>query len=161
MVSWTRYGRAYPAIRLIVPGLSFCLVTDGSIRNPPLAIANPGPCTITRPMLVRPQTGYGMVFRQANTGPHSLKDCPGAEGLPPGGAAPAPQRYPGLSEDAVDEPVGPPGRYRQGTDGLSGVVPALQVGRQLVAVFSRDAGAFSEGRGFGHLLPPVRFSTHC
>ena len=32
-----RYGRAYLAMRLTMPGLSFCLVMFGSLANPRMA----------------------------------------------------------------------------------------------------------------------------
>src|SRR5580700_346190 len=134
-------------MRLIVPGLSFCLVTVGSMRNP-RDIANPGPCAIIYPMVVRGANDSGTVSRQANTPP------PGGRTLLPGGAAPAAQGHAGLGQDAVDEPVRPAGRGRQGTDGLAGVVAVPQVGRQPAAVFPGHPGAFSEGCRFGHLYLP-------
>src|SRR6185437_3417763 len=136
-------------IRLIVPGLSFCLVTDGSMRNPPRTPMNPGPCTITWPMVVRRATRYGTVSRRANRPPR-----PGGGASLPGGAAPAAQGHAGLGEDAVDEPVGPAGRGGQGADGLARVVAVLEVGRQLAAVFPGYPGAFSQRRRFGHLYLP-------
>src|ERR1700733_2399857 len=127
-------------MRLIVPGLSFCLVTDGSMRNPR---AIPGPCTIIYPIVVPGPGSYVTVFPQANGS--------ASPALLPGGTAPAAQGHAGLGEDAVDEPVRPPGRGRQGADGLAGVVAALQVTRELAAVFPGHPGALSQRCRFGHL----------
>jgi len=48
-----RYGRAYDAILRMVPGLSFCLVMEGSIRNPRIMTM------FGRPYMIRETPGGG------------------------------------------------------------------------------------------------------
>src|ERR1700722_5264120 len=155
IVSWTRWGRAEPAILLIVPGLSFCLVTDGSMRNP-RAIIMPGPCTIPA-SLVRPASGLPLVIRpRAKVGPgrksaQAVRRRLLGDRSPLGGAAPAPEGDTHLGQDAVNESVGTPGLGGQRADRLPRLVPPGQAGGELAAVRPGHPGTSFEVLGHVYL----------
>src|SRR5215469_1939735 len=125
-------------MRRTVPGLSFCLVTEGSIRNP----WPTGPWKATLPYMIL-TTYFGV--RRFPTG-----FLPGANELArhwprPRRPAPASQDHPLLGEHPVNEPVGPPGGQGQCPDGLARVVAALEVARHLGSIGPRHPGALPKG----------------
>src|SRR5690606_35450306 len=71
--------------------------------------------------------------------------------LAPGRAAATAQVDAGLGQNPMDETVGAAGGGCQGADALAGVVPLLQVRRQLVALGTGHAVALLQGLGHEYL----------
>src|ERR1700743_3244486 len=142
-------------MRRMVPGLSFCLVTEGSIRNP-LPTRPPGPWDAPPPHIAlttysgRTPSPYRLLLRRTPLPRRLPRPCR---------PAPAAQGHALLGEDPVDEPVRPPRRQGQCPDGLPCVIAALQVRRHRRPVRTGHPAALLEF--LGHLyLPPVRWTTH-
>src|SRR5258708_1070259 len=71
--------------------------------------------------------------------------------LASGRPAASAQVHAGLGQDAVDESVRASGGGCQSADALTGVVPLLEIRRQLVALGTGHAGALLQGLGHEYL----------
>src|SRR5436305_9046675 len=157
----------------MVPGLSFCLVMEGSIRNPRIMTMFARPyMTRETPQgrrLVPYRTGLVSASSElqglSGRGPgrlHRRRRRAGATwwnlalhlGLATAGRSTTPaQRHSGLGQDPVDEAVGPSCRGCQCADALARVIPLAEGCRQLAAIHPRHPRAFLEG--LGHMYLPL------